>query len=114
MRCTRCSKELTAGTTKCSYCGFTFETNNIKDTITTFKMQNIIANQKRKDWLTTLLLCLFLGFLGIHRFYTGNRRVGTIQLLTTGGFGIWILIDLVAIITGSYRDGEGKPLIHRN
>jgi TM2 domain-containing membrane protein YozV len=38
--------------------------------------------QKPKEWLVALLLCLFLGCLGIHRFYTGHTGTGVVQLLT--------------------------------
>src|SRR6266700_6973634 len=41
-----------------------------------------------KDWLTTLLLCIFLGVLGVHRFYVGKAGTGVVQLLTAGGCGI--------------------------
>ncbi|HMZ64297.1 MAG TPA: TM2 domain-containing protein, partial [Leptospiraceae bacterium] len=63
------------------------------------------------DWLVVLLLCFFAGFIGLHRFYTGNFIIGTFQAMTLGGFGIWSFIDLILIITGSYRDGSGKPLV---
>jgi len=68
----------------------------------------VMASQK--DWLTTLLLCVFLGGLGVHRFYTGHTGIGIVQLLTVGGCGIWALIDLVMIITGSFKDANGLPL----
>ncbi|HIF61703.1 MAG TPA: TM2 domain-containing protein, partial [Candidatus Pelagibacter sp.] len=45
--------------------------------------------------------CLFLGFLGIHRFYLGYTLIGIIQFLTGGGLMIWVLIDLIRLITGS-------------
>jgi TM2 domain-containing membrane protein YozV len=63
-----------------------------------------------KSWLVTLLLCLFLGPLGIHRFYSGHIAIGLLQFFTGGGFGIWWLVDLILILTGSYTDSYGRPL----
>src|SRR5712692_2731168 len=68
------------------------------------------VQSQQKDWLTTLLLCIFLGWLGIHRFYTGHTVIGVIQLLTLGGCGIWVLVDFIMILTNSYRDSNGIPL----
>lgn len=63
-----------------------------------------------KEWLPTLLLCFFLGFLGVHRFYTGHTGIGIAQLLTFGGCGIWSLIDFIMILTGGLKDAQGRPL----
>lgn len=61
-------------------------------------------------WLVTLLLCLFLGGLGVHRFYNGKIGTGILQLITLGGCGIWTLIDLIMIITGNFTDKDGNPI----
>ncbi|MCI0415333.1 TM2 domain-containing protein [bacterium] len=66
---------------------------------------------EQKEWLTTLLLCIFLGTLGVHRFYTGYTKEGVIQLLTCGGCVVWTIIDLVNIITNKFMDAQGRPLL---
>ena len=60
-----------------------------------------------KSQLVALLLALFLGVLGIHRFYLGYTTIGIIQLLTLGGLGIWALIDLIRIIIGDLKPKTG-------
>ena len=56
-----------------------------------------------KSQLVALLLCGFLGGLGIHRFYLGYTWQGIVQLLTLGGCGIWALIDFIRICTGDLQ-----------
>ncbi len=66
-----------------------------------------VLYKSNKSWLTELLLCIFLGFLGIHRFYAGKIGTGIIWLLTGGVFGIGWIIDLIVIICGKFKDGKG-------
>jgi TM2 domain-containing membrane protein YozV len=63
-----------------------------------------------KSWITTLLLCWFLGYLGIHRFYTGKTGTGILMLLTGGVFGIMWCIDFWMIVFGAYKDAQGLPV----
>lgn len=63
-----------------------------------------------KRILPAFLLCFFLGFLGIHRFYVGKIGTGILQILTLGGLGIWVLIDFIMIIIGSFTDKEGNKI----
>ena len=70
--------------------------------------------QERKNtYLTTLLLCFFLGHLGIHRFYVGKTGTGVLMLLTAGGLGVWYLVDLSMIILGKFQTKEGSAVIHQ-
>lgn len=62
-----------------------------------------------KNKLTAILLSIFTGGLGIDRFYLGYTGLGVLKLLTAGGLGIWSLIDLIMICTGSLRPADGSP-----
>lgn len=64
-----------------------------------------------KSAVVTLLLCIFLGGLGVHRFYVGKIKTGILMLLTGGGLGIWTLIDLITIALCRFTDGKGRTLI---
>lgn len=70
--------------------------------------------QQGKDWLITLLLCIFVGVFGVHRFYVGKIGTGVAMLLTFGGCGIWLLVDFILILTGSFNDANGQPLVRNN
>ncbi|MDA9175794.1 TM2 domain-containing protein [Alphaproteobacteria bacterium] len=63
-----------------------------------------------KGFVPTLLLCLFLGGLGIHAFYVGRIVKGILMLITLGGLGIWQLIDLVMIATQNFEDKQGLKI----
>ena len=60
-----------------------------------------------KSKTTAIVLCLFLGTLGVHRFYLGHTLIGVIQLLTLGACGIWTLIDFFRLIFGSIQVNTG-------
>jgi TM2 domain-containing membrane protein YozV len=61
-----------------------------------------------KSQLIALLICFFVGGLGIHRFYLGYTWQGIVQLLTFGGCGIWVLIDFIRIIMGTLKPKDGE------
>ncbi len=68
-----------------------------------------------KEWLTALLLAIFLGSLGADRFYLGYTGLGFAKLavtIFTCGIGgvIWAIIDIVAIAQNRLPDSEGRPL----
>ncbi len=61
-----------------------------------------------KNGLVVLLLCFFLGAFGIHRFYIGRTLTAVLMLVTLGGLGIWVLVDLILLVTDGLYDEEGK------
>jgi TM2 domain-containing membrane protein YozV len=67
-----------------------------------------VAGKSDKNKLTTLLLCIFLGGLGIHRFYVGKIGTGIVWLLTGGVFGIGWIVDIVLIAVDKFKDKQGN------
>lgn len=63
-----------------------------------------------KSFVATLILCILLGGLGVHRFYVGKIGTGIIWLLTFGLLGIGVLVDLIIIAVGNFKDKQGKPI----
>lgn len=104
MFCSNCGAEINDNAVVCVKCGCAVSRPanfTINDT-----------NASNKDWIVTLLLCLFLGEFGVHRFYAGKIGTGVLQLLTLGACGIWVLIDLILIAVGNFTDGEGKRIVN--
>ncbi len=60
-----------------------------------------------RDYTTTLLFSILLGFLGVHRFYVNKIGTGIVWLLTGGCLGIGWLIDIILVATGAFQDKEG-------
>ena len=57
-----------------------------------------------KSRMVTLLLAIFLGEFGIHRFYVGKVGTGILYLCTGGLFGIGWVVDVIMIAVGSFTD----------
>lgn len=118
---------------RCSYCGYVVKEMSLKSENINFgsvqnnigqcKRDNIIVNPmlnnnrimpmpgiSRKSKMTALLLCIFLGGIGAHRFYVGKGGTGILYLLTFGFWGVGWIIDIISIATGSFRDEFDLPL----
>ncbi len=65
----------------------------------------------QKDWLVTLLLAIFVGTLGVHRFYSKRIGTGILWLLTGGCLGIGWLVDIIMIATSTFKDGDGLLIL---
>ena len=109
MYCSNCGAEINDNAVVCVKCGCAVNKPEQKQ-----EQTPLPTPQKTEDnsnrWLVCLLLCFFLGCLGIHRFYVGKTGTGIAQLLTAGGCGVWALIDFIMIILGNFTDAEGNAL----
>jgi hypothetical protein len=80
------------------------------ETNRTFAASQIPGVYSDKEYIIALLFSIFLGYLGIDRFYMGQVGMGIGKLLTGGGCGVWWLIDIILIATRSSNDAVGRPL----
>ena len=60
-----------------------------------------------KSQVTALILAIFLGWLGVHRFYLGYPAMGILMLVSLGGCFIMAIVDLVLIATGELKPKYG-------
>ena len=68
-------------------------------------------DKSTKNGIVVLLLFLSLGVFGIHRFYAGRIVTGIIYFLTGSIIGFGWIYDLIILLTGKFKDGEGKKII---
>jgi TM2 domain len=70
-----------------------------------------VVNPSDRNRLTALLLCVFLGPFGAHRFYVGKVGTGLIWLVTLGFLGVGVVYDLIFIATGEFRDDRERRVV---
>lgn len=108
--CSVCGKKIETHDHFCKHCGTNKDAPSkpLQSSSSSFAISS-------KSGLATFLLCLFLGSLGVHRFYVGKIGTGILMLLTSGGFGIWYLYDLITIVCNNFTDKKGNRIeITRN
>lgn len=72
--------------------------------------ENTMTGTSDKSFIILLLLSIFIGSLGIDRFYLGKIGTGILKLITFGGLGLWYLIDLIIVVSGNAKDADGRPV----
>lgn len=64
-----------------------------------------------KNHTQVLLLAIFVGFLGVHRFVVGKTGTGVLWLLTLGLFGVGWLVDVIWLLGNCFDDWDGAVLV---
>ncbi|MDR3191526.1 MAG: TM2 domain-containing protein [Treponema sp.] len=106
--CPSCGSVIAKSVRFCPNCGKSPESiggNEPVESVTSLSEQR---EKREQRWLICLLLCLFLGAFGAHRFYTGKIGTAILMIVTIGGVGIWSIIDLITIAIGKFRDKNGN------
>jgi hypothetical protein len=103
--CSRCGAVMRASDRFCHACGWEVGVAGAPRTPTP------VVNPSDRNRLTTLLLCLFLGPFGAHRFYVGKVGTGFLWLFTLGFLGIGVVYDLIFIATGEFRDDRERRVV---
>ena len=104
--CIGCGKQLDEGVNFCTSCGT--EQDNRDPSLS--HNPSIKSDNSEKSFAVTLILCILLGSLGVHRFYVGKIGTGILMLLTFGGLEIWTLVDIIVIAVGNFKDSNGLPI----
>lgn len=108
MYCQNCGQKIDDNAVVCVHCG-----------VATGKPA-AVSNNTGKSWVVALLLCLFLGGFGAHRFYVGKTVSGITMLLITlllGWLGIgllitgiWAFVDFIMICLNTFTTTDGCAL----
>lgn len=115
MYCKNCGSVIDQNSKFCSECGTAQNGGAPQQPVINVINNNTNVNKNfggyihKSKWVA-FFLCLFLGYLGAHRFYVGKIGTGIIWLFTMGFFGIGWILDLIFILLGGFRDKAGQPL----
>jgi TM2 domain-containing membrane protein YozV len=107
MLCPLCKEEIKDGALKCKHCGSILSNQGNVSAVSTGveykentrpEQQVLIVKQEKSMGLSYILL-IFLGQLGIHRFYLGRIGTGVTQLLLCllGWATAWIFIGFIPL-----------------
>lgn len=109
--CSHCGKSIDAQAVICPLCGCQVDqvaaatpniviNNTNTNTNTQVQQQtmgHVVVGRPKNKWVA-VLLCLFLGVFGAHKFYEGKIVMGIVYLCTGGLCGFGALVDLILLL----------------
>lgn len=101
MFCYKCGAEIDDEAVICLKCGCATKNYDSK------KSAVLDPNASPKSRLVALLLCIFLGFWGVHRFYLGKIGTGIVWCLTFGCIYVGWIVDIIMLACGKMTDKDG-------
>lgn len=73
-------------------------------------VQKPAENISNRHFVVCLILAIFFGYWGLHRFYAGKIGTGILWMFSFGGFGIGWFVDVITILSGSFTDSAKRPI----
>jgi len=104
---------------KCDYCGYIVPNpnnisgqpiiinNNITQTVEPERKSEFKRPPSDRSKTAALILCILLGWLGVHQFYAGKKGMGVLYIFTVGLCCIGWWVDIFLIATGKFKDSMG-------
>lgn len=109
MFCKNCGAEINDKAVICVKCGC-----STASIMSPSQLNAALGTESPKSRLIAFLLCTFVGLIGVHRFYLGRVGSGIAMIFTFGGLGIWLLIDWIIILCGSFKDNDARIVSNWN
>lgn len=111
--CKHCGNPIPIDAVLCTHCGRQVEelkgnseqpqivinNSNTNSNVNQNTNVNGFVSGKQKNKWVALILCIFLGLLGGHKFYEGKIGMGILYIFTGGLLGIGVIIDFIVILT---------------
>lgn len=66
---------------------------------------------RQRHFLAVFFISFMWGTFGVDRMYMGKWGTGIAKLITLGGLGVWTLIDLILVMSGTMLDKQGRPMV---
>lgn len=106
--CKHCGAKIAEAAVFCPHCGCQVEEikqseqpkiviNNANTNTNTNVNPAMFGVREKNKWVA-FLLCLFLGYIGAHKFYEGKVGMGILYLFTMGLFGIGAFVDCIVLL----------------